>query len=88
MNCPFNCPAVYHRMFVLESNGKDPWSANFSIKPQLDTYDQFAIDGTYFQHKSGLYHIYSCWNNTYDAWPANLCISKSKFQFPSQWPIC
>jgi len=76
MWCDFNCPAFYHRMFVLESTSSDPWTAGFTYKGQLDTYDQFAIDGTYFQHGSGLYHIYSCWYRATDAWPANLCITK------------
>jgi GH43 family beta-xylosidase len=72
-----NCPAVFHRMFVLEGTGShDPWSATFSLKAELDTFDQFAIDGTYFQHESGLYHIYSCWDEQYSSWPANLCITK------------
>lgn len=65
-------------MYVLEGSGSDPWAANFTFKSQLDTYDQFAIDGTYFQHSTGLYHIYSCWYRKYDAWPSNLCITKSK----------
>ena len=77
MLCDFNCPAFYHRMFVLQGDSADPWSASFTMKAQLNTFDQFAIDGTYFKHSSGLYHIYSCWNHTYDAWPAHLCITKS-----------
>ncbi|KAF1809010.1 alpha-N-arab-like proteininofuranosidase [Eremomyces bilateralis CBS 781.70] len=76
MLCDYNCPAVFHRMYVLEGSVSHPWEAEYTFKSQLDTYDQFAIDGTYFQHKSGLYHIYSCWINQYDAWPANLCITK------------
>ncbi len=59
--CPFNCPAVYHRMFVLEGSTSDPWTSNYTMKAELDTYDQFAIDGTYFRHSTGLYHVYSCW---------------------------
>jgi hypothetical protein len=59
--CPFNCPAVYHRMFVLENSSDDPWSSNYTMKAELNTYDQFAIDGTYFRHTTGLYHVYSCW---------------------------
>ena len=55
-------------MYVLEGSDLDPWKASFTYKSQLDTYDQFAIDGTYFQHTSGLYHIYSCWYRAYDAW--------------------
>ncbi|KAH8660108.1 glycosyl hydrolase [Xylariales sp. PMI_506] len=74
--CPINCPAVNHRMFVLEGDGADPWTASFSLKGMLNTYDQFAIDGTYFVYQSKLYHIYSCWQETYSSWPANLCITE------------
>lgn len=73
--CPFSCPAINHRMFVLESDGPDPWSSSYTMRGMLNTFDQFAIDGTYFKHKDQLYHIYSCWENTYSAWPANLCIT-------------
>ena len=65
-------------MFVLESSDSDLWTFNYTLKSQLDTYGQFAIDGTYFQHSTGLYHIYSCWYRAYDGWPSNLCITKSK----------
>ncbi|KAI5922098.1 alpha-N-arabinofuranosidase 2 [Camillea tinctor] len=74
--CPINCPAINHRMFVLEADGPDPWAASWSMKPMLDTYDQFAIDGTYFNFNNNLYHIYSCWEHKYSSWPANLCITK------------
>ncbi|KAI1205675.1 glycoside hydrolase family 43 protein [Annulohypoxylon truncatum] len=74
--CPINCPAINHRMFVLAGDGPDPWTANFEMKPMLDTYDMFAIDGTYFQHDDQLYHIYSCWEQKYSSWPANLCITR------------
>jgi GH43 family beta-xylosidase len=64
-------------MFVLEGTGSDdPWTASFSIKAELNTFDQFAIDGTYFQYEKGLYHIYSCWEDQYSSWPANLCITR------------
>ncbi|KAF2753756.1 alpha-N-arab-like proteininofuranosidase [Pseudovirgaria hyperparasitica] len=76
MYCYWNCPAVLHRMFVLESSGSDAWNSDYSMKAELNTYDQFAIDGTYFKHDTGLYHIYSCWYQSYSAWPANLCIQK------------
>lgn len=76
MFCDYTCPAVNHRMYVLESSGSDPWTSNYTMKAQLSTYDQFAIDGTYFNHTTGLYHIYSCWYRQYDGWPANLCITK------------
>lgn len=78
MLCDFNCPAFYHRMFVLESTCQDPWESDYTLKSELDTYDQFAIDGTYFQYESKLYHIYSCWYDKYTSWPANLCISESE----------
>lgn len=48
-------------MFVLEGSTGDPWTSNYTMKAELDTHDQFAIDGTYFRHTTGLYHIYSCW---------------------------
>ena len=61
MLCDFPCPAVNHQMFVLESNSDDPRNSDYAFKGQLDSYDQFAIDGTYFRHSTGLYHVYSCW---------------------------
>lgn len=73
--CPVNCPAINHRMFVLEGTGPDPWAADFTLKGMLNTYHQFAIDGTYFAHEGELYHIYSCWQEQTSAWPANLCIT-------------
>ncbi|KAK9418872.1 hypothetical protein SUNI508_07644 [Seiridium unicorne] len=73
--CQFSCPAVNHRMFVLEGTGSDPWTADFPLKGMLNTYDQFAIDGTYFIYDDQLYHIYSCWDSAYSGWPANLCIT-------------
>lgn len=78
MLCDFTCPAVNHRMFVLESSSDDPWDSNYSMKSELDTYNQFAIDGTYFQYNGRLFHVYSCWYDAYTSWPANLCISESE----------
>jgi GH43 family beta-xylosidase len=40
-------------MYVVEGHGSSPWTANYTYKSQLDTFDQFAIDGTYFKHKTG-----------------------------------
>ncbi len=54
----FACPAINHRMFVLESSGSDPWESDYSMKGELNTFDQFAIDGTYFKYRDELYHIY------------------------------
>lgn len=67
--CPYRCPAVNHRMFVLESDGPDPWESNYTMKGELETYDQFAIDGTYLTYKGQLYHIYSCWEHAYGKTP-------------------
>ena len=74
--CSYDCPAVNHRMYVLESSSADIWGSTYSLKGELETFDQFAIDGTYFQHPSGLYHIYSCWYDGLQSWPANLCITQ------------
>lgn len=76
MYCDFSCPAVHHRMYVLAGSTPDPWTSTYTLKSQLNTFDQFAIDGTYFRHSTGLYHVYSCWYRAYDGWPANLCITK------------
>ncbi|KAI1432866.1 glycoside hydrolase family 43 protein [Xylaria sp. CBS 124048] len=88
-NCPFECPALHHRMFVLAADGPDPWTAKYARKPvMLDTYDQFAIDGTYFQHDGHLYHIYSCWESKYAAWPANLCIARMSDPWTVNSTLC
>ncbi|KAL2416610.1 hypothetical protein ABEF95_006145 [Exophiala dermatitidis] len=89
MLCDFSCPAVNHRMFVLESSTSDPWTSTYAMKAELNTYDQFAIDGTYFilplnSTTAGdanpvpfqIYHIYSCWESTYTSWPSMLCITR------------
>lgn len=54
MLCDFSCPAVNHRMFVLESSGSDPWDSEYTMKAELDTYDQFAIDGQFWKRVDGL----------------------------------
>lgn len=80
MLCDFNCPAINHKMFVLESSGRDIWDSEYSFKAELDTFDQgLAIDGTYLQHESGPYQIYSCWYSKYMSWPSLLCIDKSRW---------
>jgi GH43 family beta-xylosidase len=40
-------------MYVVEGHGSSPWTSNYTYKSQLETFDQFAIDGTYFKHKTG-----------------------------------
>ena len=32
MYCPYDCPAINHRMFVLENTNADPWDGNFTFK--------------------------------------------------------
>lgn len=66
-------------MYVLQSSSSDIWTSDYTLKGELDTYDQFAIDGTYFTHSSGLYHVYSCWYAPLQSWPSNLCITKCKW---------
>lgn len=61
---------------MLQSSSSDIWTSNYTLKGQLETFDQFAIDGTYFQHETGLYHIYSCWFDALQSWPSNLCVNK------------
>ena len=73
--CPYACPAINHRMYVLESSGPDPWESEYTVKSELSTFDSFAIDGTYMTYGDKLYHLYSCWEHPYDGWPANLCIT-------------
>jgi len=75
MYCTFDCPAVNHRMYTLVSSSSDIWASTYTLATELNTYDQFAIDGTYFQLNSQLYHVYSCWYSAYVSWPANLCIT-------------
>ena len=41
-------------MFVLESSGSDPWDSEYTMKAELDTYDQFAIDGQFWKRVDGL----------------------------------
>lgn len=83
MYCDFTCPAINHKMFVLESSGSDIWESNYTMKAELDNFNLgLAIDGTYFVHSSGLYQIYSCWFALYTSWPSNLCIVKSQCPLP------
>jgi len=79
MYCDWSCPAVHHRMYVLEGSDPGSWEATFTLKAHLNTYDQFAIDGAYFQHSTELYYVCSFLYRQYDGWPAYLYISKSRF---------
>ena len=50
-------------MFVLQNNNADPFTGSFTFQGQIyDSTNQWAIDGTVFQHPSGqLYMIWSGW---------------------------
>lgn len=69
-------------MFVVRGSGPDndtlpnPYDATWGEAVKLNTYNSFAIDGTYFLHNEKLYHIYSCWETKYSVWPAMLCITE------------
>jgi GH43 family beta-xylosidase len=60
-----------------------PWTSNYTFKSELNTFDQFAIDGTYFSYGDKLYHIYSCWYDAYTSWPSMLCIT----QMSNPWTV-
>ncbi len=39
MLCNLNCPAVNHRMYVLQGSTSDSWTSNYTMKDQLNTYN-------------------------------------------------
>ncbi|QCX37418.1 glycosyl hydrolase family 43 [Aureibaculum algae] len=52
-----------HRMFVLENTSKNPFEGVFVFKSKIETdkNDNWAIDGSIFEHKNQLYFIWSGW---------------------------
>lgn len=52
-----------HRMFVLENTAPDPFSGSFELKNRIktDEGDNWAIDGSVFEHRDTLYFIWSGW---------------------------
>tara|TARA_R110000796_G_scaffold67449_5_gene154857 strand:+ start:121258 stop:122355 length:1098 start_codon:yes stop_codon:yes gene_type:complete len=52
-----------HRMFVLENTSANPFEGTFVVKSKLktDVNDNWAIDGSIFEHKGNLYFIWSGW---------------------------
>lgn len=52
-----------HRMFVLENTAEDPFTGSFKLKAKLktDAEDNWAIDGSVFEHGGELYFIWSGW---------------------------
>jgi GH43 family beta-xylosidase len=55
-----------HRLFVLENPSPDPFQGKFTMKGQIvtDSLDNWAIDGSVFQHKGEYYLIWSGWETT------------------------
>lgn len=52
-----------HRMYVLENPGSDPMEGTFSVKGRIvtDPADNWAIDGSVFEHRGALYMVWSGW---------------------------
>ncbi|ARN55834.1 family 43 glycosylhydrolase [Sedimentisphaera salicampi] len=52
-----------HRMFVLENKNPDPYEGEFKMKARIKTMpgDNWAIDGSIFEHNGKLYFIWSGW---------------------------
>ncbi len=54
-----------HRLFVLENTSPDPMQGTWELKGKIsDETDQWAIDGSVFEHKGSLYMIWSGWEET------------------------
>ncbi|AQT69121.1 Extracellular exo-alpha-(1-_5)-L-arabinofuranosidase precursor [Anaerohalosphaera lusitana] len=52
-----------HRLYVLQNKSKDPFMGSFGMKARIktDPADNWAIDGTVFEHKGQLYLMWSGW---------------------------
>ncbi len=57
-----------HRMFVLENTADDPFQGEFVMKAkiQTDAGDNWAIDGSVFEHNDELYFLWSGWEQPKD----------------------
>ncbi len=67
-----------HRMYVLENNSSDPLQGEWIFKGKVaDTDDKWAIDGDVFEHKGGLYMIWSGWEGDINV-EQNIYIAKMK----------
>jgi GH43 family beta-xylosidase len=55
-----------HKLYVLENTSADPFQGEFEMKGQLktDKDDNWAIDGSVFEHKGDYYLIWSGWQIT------------------------
>lgn len=53
----------HHKLFVLENASKDPFQGEFTVKGRLktDVNDNWAIDGSVFEHKGEYYIVWSGW---------------------------
>lgn len=53
----------HHRLFVLENTSRDPFAGSFAMKAQIktDPVDNWAIDGSVFEHRGNLYLLWSGW---------------------------
>ena len=52
-----------HQLYVLENANKDPFEGDFVMKGRISTDkdNNWAIDGSLFEHKGGLYMVWSGW---------------------------
>jgi GH43 family beta-xylosidase len=52
-----------HRLFVLENKNRDPFAGIFEMKARIktDPADNWAIDGSVFEHRGQLYLLWSGW---------------------------
>lgn len=53
----------HHRMYVLENTNPDPAKGRFELKNRIvtDPADNWAIDGSVFEHRGELYMVWSGW---------------------------
>lgn len=53
-----------HRLWVLENSSPDPMKGKWELKGKIsDETDEWAIDGSVFEHKGSLYMIWSGWED-------------------------
>lgn len=58
---------INRRMFVLENTSSNPMKGEFVLKGKIETdpLDNWAIDGSVFEHKDELYFIWSGWHKPF-----------------------
>jgi GH43 family beta-xylosidase len=76
-----------HRMYVLRSKTEDPMGDwEYMGKLNLPE-DQWAIDGTFFEHNGRIFHIWSGWKDISEGpgvWKQNLYIAELNPENPAQ----